>query len=112
MPVVSDQVVILTRAELEAAKDDAFQRGVRRGIIEAQSGRFYDLPLQLGARVEKTGGDYRFSGEVMSGFRKRNGRSIRFVVENDDGILHIFGDGQLSLIDHYLPPVTEVVKPT
>lgn len=65
------------------------------------------MPCQIGERVEKTGGDYRFVGEVVAAFRKRNGKSIRFVVENDDGVLHIFSDGQLSPVSEAAKPATE-----
>jgi hypothetical protein len=51
--------------------------------------------LQVGYRVEKTGGDYRFAGEVRAVFTKRNG-VVRYVVENDDGILHIFSAANIG----------------
>jgi hypothetical protein len=44
---------------------------------------------EIGRRVIKTGGDYRFSGVVVAVFTKKSG-VIRYVVENDEGILHIF----------------------
>jgi hypothetical protein len=51
----------------------------------------------VGDRVEKGGGDYVFRGEVRAVFTKRSGQ-VRIVVENDDGILHIFNPGQLRRI--------------
>jgi hypothetical protein len=51
-------------------------------------------PLLVGDRVEKIGGDYTFRGVVVAVFCKRSG-VVRVVVENDDGILHIFSPGQL-----------------
>lgn len=36
---ISPEVVILTRAELKAKEDAAFQRGVRRGRFEADDDR-------------------------------------------------------------------------
>ncbi len=48
-----------------------------------------------GTRVIKTGGDYVFRGEVVAAFHKRSG-ALRVVVENDDGILHVFNPAQLN----------------
>lgn len=49
----------------------------------------------IGDRVEKVTGEYKFPGEVVAVFTKRNRQLIRYVVENDDGILHIFSSGNL-----------------
>lgn len=54
--------------------------------------------IWIGKRVCKEGGDYRFEGDVRSVFFKRSGAS-RCVVENDDGILHIFNPSQLRTIE-------------
>ena len=51
--------------------------------------------LGVGDRVEKGTGDYRFVGDVRAVFTKRNG-VVRYVVENDDGILHIFSAANLK----------------
>jgi hypothetical protein len=40
-------------------------------------------------------GDYRFAGVVVSVVVKRDRRTWRYVVENDDGVLHIFSAAQL-----------------
>lgn len=53
--------------------------------------------LAICDRAEKTGGDYRFIGDVRSVFTKRNG-VVRYVVENDDGILHIFSAANLRAV--------------
>lgn len=50
----------------------------------------------VGDKVEKVGGDYIFDGIVVSVFEKLSGK-IRYVVEDDRGILHIFSDKQLKL---------------
>lgn len=47
--------------------------------------------ITIGMRVEKGTGDYTFNGTVQAVFAKRDGL-IRYVVENDDGILHIFSE--------------------
>ena len=47
--------------------------------------------------VYKDTGDYTFTGVVVSVFRKRSG-AIRYVVENKDGICHIFSDKQLKFL--------------
>jgi len=44
--------------------------------------------------VYKHGGDYSFRGQVRAVFAKKSG-AIRVVVENEDGILHIFNEMQL-----------------
>jgi hypothetical protein len=49
-----------------------------------------NLDLVVGAHVIKTGGDYTFDGIVVARFAKLSGK-IRYVVENKEGILHIFG---------------------
>lgn len=56
-----------------------------------------DRDLKVGHRVEKVTGDYVFEGWIVSKFNKRDGL-IRFVVENDDGILHIFSEKNLQRI--------------
>jgi hypothetical protein len=52
--------------------------------------------FKVGDRVEKGVGDYAFNGEVRAVFEKRSG-AVRYVVENGDGILHIFSAQQLRL---------------
>ena len=51
--------------------------------------------LVVGEHVAKVGGDYRFAGVVVSVVVKRDRRTWRYVVENDDGVLHIFSAAQL-----------------
>jgi len=58
-----------------------------------------DDDLNVGDRVSKRSGDYRFAGEVRAGFYKKSG-VVRYVVENDDGILHIFSRQQLEREEH------------
>lgn len=62
--------------------------------------------LVVGDRVIKTGGDYVFQGYIVSVFRKVKGQ-IRYVVENDDGILHIFSPTQLVTLDDGVPETVE-----
>jgi hypothetical protein len=52
--------------------------------------------FEVGQRVRKLVGDYRYEGFVVAVFRKRSGL-VRYVVENDDGLLFIFNAGQLEL---------------
>ena len=54
------------------------------------------MQFKIGDQVEKTSGDYRFRGEVVSVFRKISGVE-RCVVENTDGMLFIFNERQLTL---------------
>ena len=46
--------------------------------------------------VTKQGGDYSFAGPVVAAFHKASGAD-RYVVEDDRGILHIFGPSNLVL---------------
>lgn len=48
-----------------------------------------DDMLFPGAKVSKTGGDYRFDGTVVGVFRKISG-VIRYAVEDDRGVVHIY----------------------
>ena len=50
---------------------------------------------KVGDLVSKTGGDYRFDGTVVAAFPKLSG-VIRYAVEDDRGILHIYSDKQLT----------------
>lgn len=45
--------------------------------------------MKVGDQVIKVTGDYKFSGEIVAVIKKKSGL-VRFVVENDDSILHIF----------------------
>lgn len=62
--------------------------------------------LKVWDRVRKTGGDYRFEGVVVAAFYKRDNLHVRYVVENDDGVLFIFNGSQLHLVDRPSPPVS------
>lgn len=53
--------------------------------------------MQVGDHVVKQGGDYTFSGYIVAKFQKRNGKE-RVVVENQDGVLHIFNPLQLVMM--------------
>jgi hypothetical protein len=56
------------------------------------------LRYQMGDHVLKVGEDSTFEGYVVSAFLKRNGHTVRYVVENDDGVLHIASEKQLKFI--------------
>lgn len=55
------------------------------------------MRFKVGDLVEKTGGDYFFTGKVVSVFAKRDGAE-RCVVESDEGLLHIFNEGNLNVV--------------
>ena len=63
------------------------------------------LKFDVGDGVRKIGGDYDFEGRVVSGFLKldRNlltySDQIRYVVQNADGLLHIFNEKQLQRLE-------------
>ena len=54
--------------------------------------------MEVGDIVQKIRGDYIFKGVIVSKFEKTSG-VVRFVVENSDGILHIFSEKNLTKID-------------
>ena len=54
--------------------------------------------IKVGDKVQKTVGDYYFQGIVVAVFLKLNKDKVRIVVENPDGILHIFSLMQLEKI--------------
>jgi hypothetical protein len=50
----------------------------------------------IGQYVVKASGDYTFRGDIVAVFQKKSG-VWRYVVENPEGILHIFSGVQLSM---------------
>jgi hypothetical protein len=52
--------------------------------------------FQEGDTVRKFSGDYQFVGTVDAVVKKRSGQ-VRYVVENDDGLLLILNGQQLKL---------------
>ena len=50
--------------------------------------------MNVGDKVEKITGDYLFEGIIVSKFNKLEGQ-LRYVVQNKDGILHIFSEKNL-----------------
>jgi hypothetical protein len=51
----------------------------------------------VGQRVVKEGEDSRFEGQVVACFVKRDLKTLCYVIENDDGVLHIANERQLRL---------------
>src|SRR5262245_59243380 len=64
----------------------------------SREGRMIEFAFDVGDRVRKTGGDYMFVGHVIMRGTKIKSDAIRYVVENADGLLHIFNEQQLILI--------------
>lgn len=60
-------------------------------LMQREAERFF---LKEGDFIKKVKG-YVFNGTVQSVFKKRNG-TVRYVCENDDGILHIFGPSDIT----------------
>ena len=52
----------------------------------------------LGDHVRKVGGDYIFQGRVVAIFYKVS-KKLRYVAENREGILHVFGPNGLEAYD-------------
>jgi hypothetical protein len=55
------------------------------------------LKFIVGQRVFSEGQDSRYEGEVVAVFFKRDLKSVLYVVETDDGLLHIASEPQLRL---------------
>lgn len=53
----------------------------------------------VGDRVKKVTGRYKFVGVVVAAFVNLSG-DRRYVVENGDGLLHIFGPQNLARVDN------------
>lgn len=51
--------------------------------------------MNIGDKVKKVGGDYRFDGIIVAKFNKLLGLE-RFVVEDDRGVLHIYSEKNLE----------------
>lgn len=51
--------------------------------------------MNVGDKVSKKGGDYRFDGTVVAKFQKLSGAE-RFVVEDDRGVLHVYSEKNLE----------------
>lgn len=54
--------------------------------------------MKLGDKVEKVGGDYTFVGVIVADFVKLSGLR-RLVVEDDRGVLHVYNEKILRLIE-------------
>lgn len=67
----------------------------------------FEPTFLTGDRVEKVTGDYEFKGTVVCTFLKLSGVR-RYVVENGEGILHIFSQGNLRFQD---PTERNVITP-
>jgi len=52
----------------------------------------------IGQRFRKTGGDYSFEGVIVAAFKKKTGL-IRYVGENEDGLLFIFNEKSIEPIN-------------
>ena len=79
---------------LERAESQAERREKRQGEGH-MSEPFDSRGFSVGDAVSKVGGDYRFDGVVVAAFAKRSGL-VRYVVEDDRGILHIFSSRNLE----------------
>jgi hypothetical protein len=71
--------------EPEGAEDEGPMSG---GIL---------MKFIVGRRVVKEGKDSRFEGQVVACFVKRDLKTLRYVIENDDGVLHIANERLLRL---------------
>lgn len=65
------------------------------------------LRFKINDHVLKIGEDSKFEGYVVASFVKRNGKTVRYVVENEDGVLHIASGKQLRWMSEITNPPTE-----
>ena len=63
-----------------------------------------------GEFVAKYTGDYRYKGWVVGRIKKRNGLQ-RYVVENEDGMLFIFSEAQLTKAHDEITEKRKIDKP-
>ncbi len=54
-----------------------------------------EFEFEVGDPVQKVGGDYSFEGIVVAAFKKFSGQ-IRYVVEDERGLLFIFNEKSLQ----------------
>lgn len=70
---------------------DTLFKGMLKAITE-------NPQFPIGTRVVKRGEDSVFEGVIVAAFVKRNGSTVRYVIENDDGVLHITGSALLKVL--------------
>lgn len=68
-----------------SAKTPPRSTGIGRGTFLMN-----EKPIVVGSKVSKVGGDYRFDGTVVAVFVKLDSVNVRYVVEDDRGVLHIY----------------------
>lgn len=72
------------------------QTAVQSDLISPHMERRSTQGVSLGDKVKKTGGDYFYSGVIVGVIHKQRG-AIRYVVEDDRGMLFIFRAEQLEV---------------
>jgi len=55
-----------------------------------------ETQFKVGDLVRKVGGDYTFEGVIVAAFTKLDATKVRYVVEDDRGVLHIYSDKVLA----------------
>ena len=53
--------------------------------------------MEIGDTVIKDAGDYTFAGVILPSLKKLSGAE-RYVVENPDGIVHIFSEKNIRIL--------------
>lgn len=82
-----------TRAAAEAFLEELLAKS-NRAVEQVAVPVEPDVKFPVGTLVSKVGGDYRFDGWVVGVMRKRSG-VIRYNVEDDRGVVHIYGERNL-----------------
>lgn len=93
--------------EWQTDRDDFLRRKDTLIVTEApqSNSRVHPTPMnsledsgtdfKQGDKVHKVGGDYIFQGVVVAVFTKLSG-AIRYVVEDDRGVLHVYSNKNLA----------------
>jgi len=69
----------------------------RHGVVNINTGGcLMETQFKVGDKVSKNGGDYKFDGVVVAAFTKLSG-VVRYVVEDDRGVLFIYNEKNLKL---------------
>lgn len=91
---VLEELAIMAAEHIESLEAEILRLTVNTAL--ALRGEKFSIE-DVGKTVSKVNGDYKFEGRIVSVFAKCNG-VIRLVVQNADGILHIFSENNLEFL--------------
>lgn len=87
----------MTESTIAICRDEGAVRAMNNQLIQLkEKEKFMETQIiNVGDKVSKKGGDYRFDGIVVAVFKKLSGVE-RYVVEDDRGVLHIYGPTSIT----------------